>query len=64
MPHIYGCILREHPVRGESHIQRNANGEVAAVSASSTALEGRPSSRLTTKRCVKYIHLCLPSTRH
>jgi len=28
--HIYmGVILRAHPVRGESHIQRNANGEVA-----------------------------------
>jgi len=24
-----GVILRAHPVRGESHIQRNANGEVA-----------------------------------
>jgi len=25
-----GVIFRAHPVRGESHIQRNANGEVAA----------------------------------
>jgi len=24
-PHIYGVILRAHPVRGESHIQRNTN---------------------------------------
>jgi len=24
-----GVVLRAHPVRGESHIQRNANGEVA-----------------------------------
>jgi len=24
-----GVILRAHPVRGESYIQRNANGEVA-----------------------------------
>jgi len=24
-------ILGAHPVRGESHIQRNANGEVATV---------------------------------
>jgi len=24
-----GVVLRPHPVRGESHIQRNANGEVA-----------------------------------
>jgi len=24
-------VLRAHPVRGESHIQRNANGEVATV---------------------------------
>ena len=30
--HIYmGVILHAHPVRGESHIQRNANGEVATV---------------------------------
>jgi len=28
-PHIYIIVLRAHPVRGESHIQRNANGEVA-----------------------------------
>jgi len=28
--HIYmGVILRAHPIRGESHIQRNANREVA-----------------------------------
>jgi len=24
-------ILRAHPVRGESHIQRNASGEVATI---------------------------------
>jgi len=28
-PHICGVFLRAHPVRGESHIQRKANGEVA-----------------------------------
>jgi len=28
--HVYmGVVLRAHPVRGESHIQTNANGEVA-----------------------------------
>jgi len=28
--HMYmGVILRTHPIRGESHIQRNASGEVA-----------------------------------
>jgi len=27
--HIYIIVLRTHPVRGESHIQRNATGEVA-----------------------------------
>ena len=26
-----GVILRAHPVRGESHIQRNANGDFATV---------------------------------
>jgi len=24
-----GVVLRAHPVRGDTHIQRNANGEVA-----------------------------------
>jgi len=27
-----GIVLRAHPVRGESHIQRNAKGEVATTS--------------------------------
>jgi len=27
-----GVVLRAHPVRGESHIQRNASGEVATTS--------------------------------
>ena len=27
--HIYIVVLRAHPVRGEAHNQRNANGEVA-----------------------------------
>ena len=32
-PHIYiGVILRAHPVRGESHIQRNVTREVATTS--------------------------------
>jgi len=30
-PYIFGVVLRAHPVRGESHIQRNANGEVATL---------------------------------
>jgi len=30
--HIYmGVVRRAHPVRGEPHIQRNANGEVATL---------------------------------
>jgi len=29
--YICGVILRAHPVRGESHNQRNTNGEVATV---------------------------------
>jgi len=28
-PRIYIAVLRAHPVRGESHNQRNATGEVA-----------------------------------
>ena len=30
-PRICGVVLRAHPVRGESHIQRNATGEVATL---------------------------------
>jgi len=29
--YIYIIVLRAHPVRGESHIQRNATGEVATL---------------------------------
>ena len=29
VPHIYIFVLRAHPVRGESHNQRNTTGEVA-----------------------------------
>jgi len=31
-PHIYIIVLRAHPIRGESHNQRNATGEVATTS--------------------------------
>ena len=27
--YMYGVVLHAHPVRGESHIQRNTTGEVA-----------------------------------
>jgi len=30
-PHIYGAFLCTHPVRGEWHIQRNANREVVTL---------------------------------
>jgi len=30
-PQTYIVVLRAHPVRGESHIQRNASGELATV---------------------------------
>jgi len=33
-----GVILRAHPVRGESHIRRNANREIATVIAVKTFL--------------------------
>jgi len=46
-PHIYmGVILRAHLVRGESHIQRNANREVAT--AASKWFFKFPCSRVTT----------------
>ena len=31
-PHMYIVVLRAHPVHGESHNARNANGEVATTS--------------------------------
>jgi len=30
-PHTYIFVLRAHPVRGESHNQRNTTGEVATL---------------------------------
>ena len=37
--HLYMvAVLRAHPVRGESHIQRNANAEVATLLISATVL--------------------------
>jgi len=36
--YMYGVVLHAHPVRGESHNQRNTTGEVATqVSESTTA---------------------------
>jgi len=29
--YIYGVVLHAHPVRGESHIQRNTTGEVTTT---------------------------------
>jgi len=29
--HMYGAVLHPHPVRGESHNQRNTTGEVATI---------------------------------
>ena len=48
--HIYkGIILRAHPVRGESHIQRNANWEVATLSLTSSHSEYRTRSILVKR---------------
>jgi len=30
-PHTYIFVLRAHPIRGESHNQRNTTGEVATL---------------------------------
>ena len=30
--YMYGVVLHAHPIRGESHIQRNTTGEVATTS--------------------------------
>ena len=34
--YMYGVVLHAHPVRGESHIQRNTTGEVATVDRAAT----------------------------
>jgi len=31
--YMYGFVLHAHPVRGESHNQRNTTGEVATIDA-------------------------------
>jgi len=39
--HVYtGVVHRTHPVRGESHIQRNADGEVATPGGTSRSQKG------------------------
>jgi len=40
-PHMYGCFLRAHPVRGESHIQRNPNREVPTVRLINEVMNGK-----------------------
>ena len=58
MPHIYmGIVLRAHPVRGESHIQRNAKGEVATTSLLFYNWMNRKDCMLFLKR----LHLARPS---
>jgi len=47
-----GVILRAHPVRGEAHIQRNANREVATVTVKGYE-KLVPNSTVTVKRYEK-----------
>jgi len=49
-PHICGVVLRAHPVRGESHIQRNANGVVAALQVSSYVGQNSWTTKKDSKR--------------
>jgi len=35
---MYGVVLHAHPVRGESHNQRNTTGEVATVCSNEATL--------------------------
>jgi len=37
--YIYGVVLHAHPVRGESHNQRNTTGEVATVASMTTVTD-------------------------
>jgi len=34
--YMYGVVLHAHPIRGESHNQRNTTGEVATLDAAFT----------------------------
>jgi len=49
-PHTYIYVLRAHPVRGESHNQRNTTGEVATVALKRWIFE-------KTEMCKKNIYL-------
>jgi len=53
--HIYlGIVLRAHPVRGESHVQRNVNGEVATLDVQYTL-------HTTKKRSKRFPSALLPT---
>jgi len=63
--HKYIFVLRAHPVRGESHNQRNTTGEVAAVEIESI-LNSRPlvpiSTDPTREEPLTPSHLCFLGT--
>ena len=63
-PHTYLFVLRAHPVRGESHNQRNTTGEVATLLHSIHTLAilalketASPQSRISPHVTVKYIYI-------
>jgi len=47
---VYSFVLRAHPVRGESHNQRNATGEVATIGFHNFG-SGKQVSRIATGNC-------------
>jgi len=49
-PHTYIFVLRAHPVRGESHNQRNTTGEVATVRRLQQQTQAMPINLLSPKR--------------
>jgi len=58
---MYGVVLRAHSVRGESHIQHNANGEVATLQTVTAEFEmKKQSTRVLTLRSIVHLGAITP----
>jgi len=62
--HVYmGVVLRTHPFRGESHIQRNTNGEVTTTPFLGKELTGN-NRREASQRLEISLGIGTPRHRH
>jgi len=55
-PHAYIFVLRAHPVRGESHNQRNTTGEVATLHKITSWIQKAESYSEKTQAKLKEVH--------